>query len=116
MFDTAKGLAMISLEAAAEPHYVGESSGSLWSIIVAKGMSLPSFAKDPTSKRRQDRARSMSPDRKAHLQAALQIPIHESLAVHVLGRVYDHLQARVSDLANMSLAHNAVPFHGLDFV
>ncbi|WWD03163.1 hypothetical protein V865_001210 [Kwoniella europaea PYCC6329] len=36
--DAAKGLAMISLEAAAEPHYVGESSGSLWTTVISGGM------------------------------------------------------------------------------
>lgn len=86
---------MISLEAAAEPHYVGESSGSFWSMVVAKGMHLPRVGADH-SKARPGRARSPPPTQLTDLREALQAPIPDAVADHMLVTVYQHIHARVS--------------------
>ncbi len=89
---------MISLEAAAEPHYVGESSGSFWSMIVAKGMPLPRVGADH-AKSRPGRTRSPTPTptHLAHLCTTLQTQISDAVADHILVTVYQHIHSRVSD-------------------
>lgn len=102
VFETAKGLAMVSLEAAAEPHYVGESSGSLWTTVISKGMHAPRAsrsARDTT----QRTSRSPSPSRMAVLRSQLASPLSEDLAALVLETVYRHLHSRVSALLPCSL-------------
>nr|XP_031860300.1 uncharacterized protein CI109_004184 [Kwoniella shandongensis]KAA5527372.1 hypothetical protein CI109_004184 [Kwoniella shandongensis] len=93
VFETAKGLAMISLEAAAEPHYVGESSGSLWTTLVAKGIPAPQVG--ISSKHVPHKpSRSPSPTRRAALRASLARPLPKDVADFVLQTVYCHLQSR----------------------
>lgn len=94
--DAATGLAMISLEAAAEPHYVGESSGSFWSNVVSQGMREPSRrseAKLRTPKRFKER--SSSPTDHHILRTSLQRQLSNDVAKHVLLTVYRHLHSRV---------------------
>lgn len=73
VFETAKGLAMISLEAAAEPHYVGESSGSLWTTVVSKGLHAPRSSRGPRESSERT-SRTPSPTRLAALRAQLARP------------------------------------------
>ncbi|KAK8870133.1 hypothetical protein IAR55_000703 [Kwoniella newhampshirensis] len=93
VFETAKGLAMISLEAAAEPHYVGESSGSFWTTLVAKGIQAPQAGF--TSKHALSKpSRSPSPTRRAILRQSLARPLSKDVAAYVLQTVYCHLHSR----------------------
>lgn len=95
--ETGDDLAMISLEAAAEPHYVGESSGSLWTTVLTEGLHVaPSFYSDgkpvggfATMKK------SASPTADSILRANLQRPISDEVADRLLDTVYKHVQARV---------------------
>lgn len=95
VFETAKGLAMISLEAAAEPHYVGESSGSLWTTVISQGLHAPRAGragKEPSEKT----ARSPSPARLAALRTQLARPLPPDTATLVSDTVCRHLHSRVS--------------------
>jgi hypothetical protein len=95
--EIAKGMAMVTLEAAAEPHYVGESSGSFWSDVIAQGMCEPSRA-NRTQKRgnKRPRNRSPSPTDRHILRASLQRQLSNDVAKHILLTVYQHLHSRVS--------------------
>ena len=85
---------MVSLEAAAEPHYVGESSGSLWTTIIARGMHAPATAR---TKGRSGRvSRSPSPHDMASLRSSLLRPLPDQTAQLVIETVYRHLHPRVS--------------------
>lgn len=96
VLETTRGVALITLEAAAEPHYVGESSGYLWTTIVAKGLQAPTPPADrhkgPASPTRE---RSPSPRRHAILRAQLERQVPEETATTILESVYKHLHARV---------------------
>jgi len=98
VFETAKGLAMISLEAAAEPHYVGESSGSLWTTVIAKGMQNPRL--NPNTNRAIPQpvkpSRSPSPARLSVLRTDLRKPISDSVSQMIFDTVYQQLHSRVS--------------------
>jgi hypothetical protein len=95
LFETAKGLAMISLEAAAEPHYVGESSGSLWTTLVSRGMQVPPTALEgPSAQPVVETA--PTPLHLALLRANLQRAIPNHVADAMLETVYRHLHSRVS--------------------
>lgn len=95
VFEAAKGLAMVSLEAAAEPHYVGESSGSLWTTVISKGMDAPRSSR-ATREPSERTSRSPSPARIAQLRTQLARPLSPDLAATVLETVYRHLHSRVS--------------------
>lgn len=97
--DAATGLAMISLEAAAEPHYVGESSGSFWSNVVTQGMREPS-RREENKTRAPTRFKDRSPSPTDHriLRTSLQRQLSNEVAKHVLLTVYRHLHSRVSSL------------------
>jgi hypothetical protein len=97
VFETAKGLAMISLEAAAEPHYIGESSGSLWTTVISRGMHTPRMT-SATKPRAMRPSRSPSPSRLTVLRSQLLKPLSEELAKLVIDTVYRHLHSRVSYL------------------
>lgn len=117
VFETAKGLAMISLEAAAEPHYVGESSGSLWTTVISKGMHAPRTgraAREPSEKP----SRSPSPARLTALRGQLARPLPQDLATLVLDTVFRHLHSRVSQIAHTDRfvryrLNSSVSVHGL---
>jgi hypothetical protein len=95
--EAAAGMAMITLEAAAEPHYVGESSGSFWSDVVAKGMCEPrSKTRNGTRLKKAFRHRSPSPTDRHILRTSLQRQMSNDVADHILLTVYRHLHARVS--------------------
>jgi hypothetical protein len=95
--EIATGMAMVTLEAAAEPHYVGESSGSFWSDVITQGMREP---RGTTRGRRQankrPRNRSPSPTDRHILRASLQRQLSNEVARHILLTVYQHLHSRVS--------------------
>lgn len=95
VFETAKGLAMISLEAAAEPHYIGHDSGALWTTVISKGMSTPRNKRSPRD-HTQKPSRSPSPSRLTALREQLARPISDDLAALVLETVYRHVHSRVS--------------------
>ena len=99
VFETAKGLAMISLEATAEPHYVGESSGYLWMTVISKGMHAPRL-NSVTHKRRIRNSRSPSPSRPATLRTKLLRPLSEDLSKLIIDTVYQHLHSRVRTLVS----------------
>jgi len=95
--EIATGMAMVTLEAAAEPHYVGESSGSFWSDVITQGMKEPrgtSRGRRQTNKR--PRNRSPSPTDRHILRASLQRQLSNEVARHILLTVYQHLHSRVS--------------------
>lgn len=114
--DIAKGMAMVTLEAAAEPHYVGESSGSFWSDIISRGMCEPSSANISSRRHnRRPRDRSPSPTDRHILRSSLQRQLSEEVAGHILLTVYQHLYSRVSaPLQEISQYPDwPVPFHRL---
>lgn len=101
-FDTASGVAMVSLEAAAEPHYVGESSGAFWSTVVGKGITanmtdMPKHERDSRS-----RPRSPTPSDQSVLLSALQRGVPDNVADRVLKAVYGHLHPRVGQLCSLA--------------
>ena len=101
VFETAKGLAMISLEATAEPHYIGESSGYLWMTVISKGMHAPKLSN--VSNRRSAPSRSPSPSRPSILRTKLLNPLSEDLSKLIIDTVYQHLHSRVSIVTGVSL-------------
>jgi hypothetical protein len=105
--EAAKGLAMITLEAAAEPHYVGESSGSFWSSVVGQGMYEPSSSNGAGKQtKRNFRNRSPSPTDHHILRASLQRQLSDEVASHILLTVYRHLHSRVSpSCGTLGVAH-----------
>lgn len=96
-FDTATGIALVSLEAAAEPHYIGESSGFMWSTVFSKGLSadvtdFEGHARpSPTNKKPPS-----APVEHHALLSNLQQAIPDKVAERVLEAVYVHLHPRVS--------------------
>jgi hypothetical protein len=94
--EIAKGMAMVTLEAAAEPHYVGESSGSFWSSVITHGMSESTGNRGERRNNKRPRDRSPSPTDRHILRASLQRQISNDVARHVLLTVYQHLHSRVS--------------------
>lgn len=115
--EIAKGMAMVTLEAAAEPHYVGESSGSFWSDVITKGMCEPSSANRGRKRlNKRPRDRSPSPTDRHILRTSLQRQLSNEVARHILLTVYQHLHSRVSLIKSNILSSSAdyiVPFHGL---
>ncbi|KAL7418364.1 hypothetical protein Q5752_006822 [Cryptotrichosporon argae] len=95
MFEAAKGLAMISLEAAAEPHYVGESSGSIWTTVIAHGMQTTHAALESLLKTSPTAQVAGPPAQPLPLlKQALLRPIPEHVAATLLETVYQHLHSR----------------------
>ncbi|WVR08413.1 hypothetical protein IAU60_005468 [Kwoniella sp. DSM 27419] len=105
MEEAAKGLAMISLEAAAEPHYVGESSGSLWSTLITGGMGsrphahfegvgLRRVASTQPPKATDPRQGLPADSLNAALHQAIQQPLAPEVATAVLETVFRHLHPR----------------------
>jgi len=100
--EAAEGMAMITLEAAAEPHYVGESSGSFWSDVVAQGMcEQHSGVSGRKRSRGTPRNRSPSPTDRHILRTSLQRQLSNEAAKHILLTVYRHLHSRVSQLTSV---------------
>ncbi|WVW84315.1 hypothetical protein I302_106349 [Kwoniella bestiolae CBS 10118] len=102
--DAAKGLAMISLEAAAEPHYVGESSGSLWTTVISGGIHSHPHQMGETSKRALG---SLAQRRMAHdpevpqeqlgiinIRQSIQQPLPLDIASQAIEIVFRHLHPR----------------------
>lgn len=94
--DIAKGMAMVTLEAAAEPHYVGESSGSFWSDVIARGMCKSNGNRGEGRHNKRPRDRSPSPTDRQILRTSLQRQLPNDVARHLLLTVYQHLHPRVS--------------------
>ncbi|WRT68116.1 uncharacterized protein IL334_005091 [Kwoniella shivajii] len=101
--DAAKGLAMISLEAAAEPHYVGESSGSLWRSVIAGGMHSQTQQLDGLRRGIHSTHRQVSSASAQHQQGEpsiavirqiVQRPIPIDTANSLLETVFRHLHPR----------------------
>jgi len=95
--EIATGMAMVTLEAAAEPHYVGESSGSFWSDVITQGMKEPrGTSRGQRQANKRPRNRSPSPTDRHILRSSLQRQLSNEVARHILLTVYQHLQSRVS--------------------
>jgi hypothetical protein len=95
--EIATGMAMVTLEAAAEPHYVGESSGSFWSDVITQGMREPrGTSRGRRQANKRPRNRSPSPTDRHILRASLQRQLSNEVARHILLTVYQHLHSRVS--------------------
>jgi hypothetical protein len=92
--EIATGMAMVTL---AEPHYVGESSGSFWSDVITQGMREPrGTSRGRRQANKRPRNRSPSPTDRHILRASLQRQLSNDVARHILLTVYQHLHSRVS--------------------
>ncbi|WWC69844.1 uncharacterized protein I206_103787 [Kwoniella pini CBS 10737] len=101
-----KGVAMISLEAAAEPHYVGESSGSLWTTVISGGMHSHPYQQQQQNEglKRQGIAyrnkveQGMEPSNigsnDIDVLQAIQIPLSDDTSTLALETVFSHLHPR----------------------
>ncbi|WWC62255.1 uncharacterized protein I303_104851 [Kwoniella dejecticola CBS 10117] len=102
--DAAKGLAMISLEAAAEPHYVGESSGSLWTTVISGGIhsqqhqqlndGLKRHGATARKQAEQDIGPSKSTIGELDTLQAIQQPLPSDTNTLALETVFSHLHSR----------------------
>ncbi|WVF66411.1 hypothetical protein IAT40_001151 [Kwoniella sp. CBS 6097] len=103
MEEAAKGLAMISLEASAEPHYIGESAGSLWTSIIGRGLSTHPHSPVDGNKRHIFRPNEISTmpvstsiggalDQALH--RAIQQPLTSDSATTILETVFRHVHPR----------------------
>ncbi|OCF44232.1 hypothetical protein I317_01850 [Kwoniella heveanensis CBS 569] len=103
MEEAAKGLAMISLEASAEPHYIGESAGSLWTSVIGRGMSTHPHSPVDGSKRHMPRldgssampaSSSIEGALDKALHRAIQQPLTLVVSTTVLETVFRHVHPR----------------------
>ncbi|WVQ94026.1 hypothetical protein IAU59_001104 [Kwoniella sp. CBS 9459] len=103
MEEAAKGLAMISLEASAEPHYIGESAGSLWTSVIGRGMSTHPHSPVDGNKKHTARldggfavpvSTSIEEALDKALHRSIQQPLTLEIATTVLETVYRHIHPR----------------------
>lgn len=106
-YDAAKGLAMISLEAAAEPHYVGESSGFIWTAVLGQGMTARSSSNSVGDESDETARRgSVTPKSLSAYRSRLKAGLSDDVAAEVLRVVYEHVQPRVC--ARRNRADNSI--------
>lgn len=98
----ARGLAYVSLEAAAEPHYIGAASGYMWASMIVNGMQPSDHASQHLERKWPSNSRfsldaaldSKNVSKGNTMEVVVETKLAPEVAAILLEAVYQHLQPR----------------------